>query len=1110
MSKIKFSDIFDFDGIQADLAKAKSDVQEFASSVAKLLAEISAKQKEYTDQLKATQVQLSQMNTNAAASDIHKLAQSIDALTEKITKNRAAQKTAQEANEAAADSIATLKKVVNTTVKELEKMSETERKAAIDSGVLSNGVADASKAINEFSGKVKEAKRAVDFAANSYSELSADTARLKKEMREAEGAIDGVTGAWNMNNAVVQKNLALIKQNDQALKRLDASMGEHKRSVGDYQRALDNTILTKQGLKNEILGLGVRFLALDAIISGVQGFVQKNLEIQRYELAIKAASTTQTDFQRNLAFLERTARDYSLDLISLGNGYKMLAGSTRGTALEGQKTMDIFRGLAAGASALQLSAEDTEGVMRALGQMLSKNTVQMEELKGQLGDRLPGALGMAASAMGKTTAELSKQIEKAEVLSSDMLPKLAKAYEEVYGDDAKQMADTMAGSINNLSNQWILFLKQLGDMGPNSWITKAVNGLGYLTEQFRLFLKGLNAMDSREFWFGGSATIKGRELQAKEDRELEARGVISMTQKDAVETVKKTRSRIIELTQLINSGEILDKEELNSLKETKKELLSIYNIQNSLLPQVYKVEKEVNDIRAKGLEFQRKRKQELEDEIGYMSHQLKVNKALTEEEKKQKQNQVEYMRLVASRLNPPAKPKPDKTAEKLEKKTMGEMKESLKLAEDFLLIAKDQGVITTMEYHNKLFMLRKNMKSEMMEVTTDLNKKDELALEIVKDQLAMERAITDERKLRTNVDFLQNKDVAKRQTGIDASRDIASELGISAPNTPDATIPLVQLFMGSTIRSVDNDITPVIFSHLVEMMKKRTKLIIEEAETKKKLTEDVSKAERKANRESLRDIRLWQKIAQEAIGAVNNVFRQYTENRMTLIRQTYEREMELAGNNEDAQRAIRKKQEAEEKKAKRAEAQREKMMAILQASLNLAIAISSPKLLEKPFLIAAASIGLAAALATPLPKFAKGKKKGDSYEGLGLVGEAGAEIVERKGDAMLVDKPTVMHVDKDTVIHPAAETKRILEQGGDSYQRMLARKSDMDRIYADRIRSATTQQLAQAVVNTQRIENSIERGFDKVSAWFVDAQGHMVQRTKTSVVKDMTKKKPFA
>ena len=73
-----------------------------------------------------------------------------------------------------------------------------------------------------------------------------------------------------------------------------------------------------------------------------------------------------------------------------------------------------------------LSADDTRGALRALEQIVSKGTVSAEELRGQLGERLPGAFQIASRAMGVTTQELGEMLQRGEVLVEDLLPKLAK------------------------------------------------------------------------------------------------------------------------------------------------------------------------------------------------------------------------------------------------------------------------------------------------------------------------------------------------------------------------------------------------------------------------------------------------------------------------------------------------------------------------------------------------------------------------------------------------------------------------------------------------------------------------------------------------------------
>ena len=94
------------------------------------------------------------------------------------------------------------------------------------------------------------------------------------------------------------------------------------------------------------------------------------------------------------------------------------------------------------------------GAFLALGQMISKGKVQAEELRGQLGKRLPGAFQLAAKAMGMTTAALDKFMadgkppRKNSSLSSPRCSKTNTALPQ------KEAAKGMQGSLNRLSTEW--------------------------------------------------------------------------------------------------------------------------------------------------------------------------------------------------------------------------------------------------------------------------------------------------------------------------------------------------------------------------------------------------------------------------------------------------------------------------------------------------------------------------------------------------------------------------------------------------------------------------------------------------------------------------------
>ena len=122
-----------------------------------------------------------------------------------------------------------------------------------------------------------------------------------------------------------------------------------------------------------------------------------------------------------------------------------------------------------------------------------------------------------------------------------------------------------------------------------------------------------------------------------------------------------------------------------------------------------------------------------------------------------------------------------------------------------------------------------------------------------------------------------------------------------------------------------------------------------------------------------------------------------------------------------------------ERNIKTAAAKRDKAIAIFQATMDTAQAVVKAYATTGPIAgavlaaivgaIGAAQIALIAS--RPIPKFAKGKK--GSYEGFGIVGEAGSELIERNGRMEVASKPTLTWLNKNDKVFTTAETARMVE-----------------------------------------------------------------------------------
>lgn len=180
---------------------------------------------------------------------------------------------------------------------------------------------------------------------------------------------------------------------------------------------------------------------------------------------------------RELAYVSKTAYTLGLDINSAATAYAKLNAAAQGTAISSAQVKQIFESVSKASTVMGLSSEETNGALLALSQMMSKGTVQAEELRGQLGERIPGAFGIAARAMGVTQAELNKMLDTGSVMASDFLPKFAAELLRTLGDAPNSAAKSAQAELNRLSTAWESFKRSLADSGAVSAGVGVLGGL---------------------------------------------------------------------------------------------------------------------------------------------------------------------------------------------------------------------------------------------------------------------------------------------------------------------------------------------------------------------------------------------------------------------------------------------------------------------------------------------------------------------------------------------------------------------------------------------------------------------------------------------------------
>lgn len=198
-----------------------------------------------------------------------------------------------------------------------------------------------------------------------------------------------------------------------------------------------------------VIALKGLYSAATSILSPI---LQVGNSLNSFKLTIDAidgsgAGAKTLDSLRGVA--NRTAQDVTV----LTNNFKGFRAATEAAGIESDKSLKIYEQFSTAFGALGLDSQKTEKAFLALTQMFSKGKVQAEELRGQLGDALPGAFVYSAQAMGVTTAALDGLLKAGAVTADELIPKLGKFLELKFGDAIKAQAGSAAGQLTIFNNQ---------------------------------------------------------------------------------------------------------------------------------------------------------------------------------------------------------------------------------------------------------------------------------------------------------------------------------------------------------------------------------------------------------------------------------------------------------------------------------------------------------------------------------------------------------------------------------------------------------------------------------------------------------------------------------
>lgn len=373
-------------------------------------------------------------------------------------------------------------------------------------------------------------------------------------------------------------------KNSKATRKAQKDYDRLSKKVNMANKATSN--FAKNGLGSAVRGFK-NLLGAFGIIGGLQllSSVGKEVftltrEINSMAFSIRAVIKDATELAQTQEWLKNITNAYGADIVSTTKRYIKFRAASKEANLTASETQKIFGTVTKAAGVLGLKTDELTGIYLALEQMISKGKVTTEELRRQLGERLPGAFDIMAKAVGVSSSELDKMLRAGEILSNEALPKFVVQLEKAYGIESVTKVDTMVAAQIRMNNAWknlVISIEEDSGMISNFFKTQFQDIADFLQQIEKLNKSQDNLMsENRASEYTRSLTsIKDewKEILDHNEQMVDFGKSIKIEKGDYLKFLNKEKDKQAEIVRLKSR-------EVNQLNSKRKRLEDI----NSLLP----------------------------------------------------------------------------------------------------------------------------------------------------------------------------------------------------------------------------------------------------------------------------------------------------------------------------------------------------------------------------------------------------------------------------------------------------------------------------------------------------------------------------------------------
>lgn len=314
---------------------------------------------------------------------------------------------------------------------------------------------------------------AVDRAAAAYQKADARLQGTTERLRQYGVNTDRLANEQNRLVAVIGTATIAMRAQEDAIDR--ATAAQKRFASSDVNAALGR-------IKSTVLALAAAYVGVQQAAGLARDSVNafSSREGIRNQLALSVGND-RAAIDAEYEYVKAQADRIGIEFDRAAKAYAKFSAAATLAGRSRQEIRYIWEAFAEVGRVANLSADDLDGVFKALEQITSKGKIQAEELRGQLGDRLFGAFQIAAKALKDTYPDLDKAMERGEV-SAEQLVAIAEQYRKTVADQLPAAMRSTAAEQARFTNAVLEFKQAIADAGWADAFTAALKEIAAALE----------------------------------------------------------------------------------------------------------------------------------------------------------------------------------------------------------------------------------------------------------------------------------------------------------------------------------------------------------------------------------------------------------------------------------------------------------------------------------------------------------------------------------------------------------------------------------------------------------------------------------------------------